>query len=318
MEKEKTGLWQQKSYLCGQCFTWHGDSDVLFDGGGCCRGCDVRQAAHRYAFEDAGDYRAWCAAGMRRVLLDWQDLPPHRRRESQGAVTAVQDSGGLWRRVRICPGCHSPVEDVRGQLLAGWDADGLNLRRARQLLLRAAAAAGGWKEENPETRRKDGALEYARFFHRGQQVRLALPLGLQQGRGSYARGCRLRFGENLSGGLLWLDLSGMDRLKPGQLLLDGAAQDTLTAFLQFAGYAGRRLALPVAVLVEGVPAGRLEKRMEEHSFQLLTRLHNSLGCMLLLPWDEGGRAARRAGEWLAEQLAGPQGAQSGRTEEIRR
>lgn len=318
MEKEKTGLGQGDSYLCGQCFTWHKNNDVLFDGGASCRGCDVRQAAHRYAFADAEDYRAWCAAGRRRVLLDWQDFPPHRRRQSGNMLTGLQDSDGQWRRVRVCPGCHSPVTDVQGQLLAGWDAGGLNLPRARQLLAKASAEGAEWQEENPETRRKDGALEYARFFHSGRQTTLALPLGLQQGRGSYAQGCRLRLGENISAGLLWLDLSGLDRLKPGQPLLDGGAQDTLTAFLKFAGYEGRRLALPVAVLVEGAPADNLEKTMEEHTFQLLARLHNSLASMLLLPWDESGNTARQAGDWLAARLAPPEAETSGRTEEIRR
>lgn len=319
MEKQKNGAAGAESYLCGQCFTWHRQNDVLFDANRSCRGCDVRQAAHRYAFADPQAYRQWCAAGMRRVLLDWQDFPPHRRRQSQGVLTALQDAGGKWCRGRVCPSCHSALVDVQGQLLAGWSRQGLDLGRARKLLQGASAGVGGWKEQDPKTRQADGALEYARFFHSGRQISLALPMGLERAAGSYARGCRSRFGEAASCAALWLDLTGIAQLRPGELLLDGAARDTLADFLHFVGYVGVRLPLPVVVLIEGAaPGADIRQTLEEHAPQLLLRLHTCLENTLLLEWNESGSTARQAGDWLAETLCPPEQPQPGRTEETRR
>ena len=127
-------------YLCGQCFAHHQPNDVLFAASRFSKNCDMRQAAHRYAFAGREDYEAWCRKGKSRVLLDWQDLPTSHWKIEEGVLRQVQDTTGEWSTQRVCPSCHSLLENVQGRLLIGWSAQGMDMTGAAQVLQQAAHA----------------------------------------------------------------------------------------------------------------------------------------------------------------------------------
>lgn len=289
-------------YLCGQCFAHHQPNDVLFAASRFSKNCDMRQAAHRYAFAGREDYEAWCRKGKSRVLLDWQDLPASHWKIEEGVLRQVQDTTGEWSTQRVCPSCHSLLENVQGRLLIGWSAQGMDMTGAAQVLQQAAGSEG-WQQLDPPKKDTGGALEYARFSYKSKNMVLAVPVGLQDKEGSYVAACMKRCGQSAAGAVLKLSLPAVSELEPQQQLEVGEAQDTLSGFLEFAGYVGRKLSLPTVVLIEGLEPGTDAKQLlQQHGVQLFNRLQICLDNPLLLRWDQNADAARQAGDWLVNRL----------------
>ncbi len=288
-------------YLCGQCFAHHQPNDVLFATNRFSRNCDMRQAAHWYAFASREDYEAWCREGKSRVLLDWQDLPASHWKIEEGVLRQVRDTIGEWCTLRVCPSCHSLLENVQGRLLVGWSAQGMDMTGAAQVLQQAADSES-WQQLDPPKKHTGGVLEYARFLNKNQDIVLAVPVGLQDKEGSYAAACIKRCGQSAAGALLKLHVSGASPLYPDQLET-AEAQDTISDFLEFAGYVGRKLSLPTVVLIEGLEPGTDARQMlQQHAVQLFNRLQNCLDNPLLLRWEQDADTARRAGDWLVNRL----------------
>lgn len=289
-------------YLCGQCFARHHSNDVLFGTDRYTSSCDVRQAAHRYAFAGPQAYEDWCRAGKSRVLLDWQQLPASQWQVEQGVIRRVQDANGRWYDRRICPSCHNAVENVRNCLLVGWTGRGMDMPWAAGVVSKAAAG-GEWDTLVLVESDNSSALRYARFLCKSKGVGLAVPVGLQQAQGSYAQACTHRCGQNAAAALLELELRESETPLLNGKLDTGAAEDALSGFLEFAGYVGKPLALPTAVLIRGLAPGEdTAQQLRREAVQLFNRLHNCLRKPFLVQWDQSEAAARRVCDWLANQL----------------
>lgn len=289
----------EDGYLCGQCFTPHQKNDVLFGTNRVCTSCDVRQAVHRRAFDSPENYETWCRKGESRILLDWKDFPASHWRIRGGVLQQVQENTGVWFGQRVCPSCHSAVEEVQRTLLVGWSTRGMDMVWAANLLLQ-----GGWEALPSPTDNRENVLEYARFLHGGWGTVLAVPVGLRQDRDGYVAACVKRCGLHAACALLRLELPAMVDLQSRQQVETGAAQDVFSNFLEFAGYVGQQLTLPTAVLVEGLAAGEdVQEQLKQHATQLFNRLQNCLKKPLLVGWDGQAATAQRIGDWLAHRMS---------------
>lgn len=170
-------------------------------------------------------------------------MPPRLRREENGVVMAVKDSGEGWVSQRVCPCCHNPLPPPC-PVIFGWQGTRLCGDTAVELLQLAAEgmpAQGNGLE-------LDKLLPLPYYYWLGKGCRLGVPAGLETANGTYGRNCRHRCCSSAHGAvvrlaLAWDEQRGWD---------DGEAFLTIESFLKACGYAGQALKLPTVIILEGI------------------------------------------------------------------
>lgn len=279
-----------RTYLCPQCFNVHYRNDVLFATGHGTAHCDMRQAALRYAFQAPSDFEKWCAAGISERVVSWTDRPEEDRRFQNGVINAMRDAGGNWLTQKVCPYCHSMLQqNIR--VLFGWNHDEMDNSIPTQLL-----RCSGLEENEQGVQTELQALAYYKVKPSGSPFFLGVPQGLEAAADNYARACRQRCCTNAHGAVVMLEAVRTERE-----LDTSAAEDTFEKFLQACGYAGVPLELPTIFLLNGASVSELSE--EAHQFKRLIELSIKTHCI----FDSGilydQQAAKQAVTWMVQQTS---------------